>query len=190
MGQLRRDDSDRFFDYNIHIPTRTIFVGGEVEEEMAEFFLKAMHLLIAAGHDPITIILNSTGGDEYHGLALYDAVACCPASVTVLLYGNAMSMGSWIPQAADDRAMSPHCCMMLHYGSWGGYELDSTHVKSMALENERLTKLMEDTYLQRIREKQPKFAVGRLRKMLSEEKYLTAEQALGLGLVDRILEEW
>ena len=190
MSQLRRDDLDRFFDYSIHIPSRTIFIGGEVEEEMAEFFLKAMHVMLAQSSEKITIIMNSGGGDEYDGLAMYDAIACSHAPVSIVLYGSAMSMGSWIPQAADERIMSPHCTMMLHYGSWGGYELDSRHVDAMAAENKRLTILMEETYLRRIREKQPKFAAAKLKKMLSDEAFLTAKQALELGLVDKVLEEW
>jgi ATP-dependent Clp protease protease subunit len=189
MGQLRRDDIDRFFDYSLHVPTRTIFIGGEVEEEMAEFFLKAMHVLLAQSSEPISIIMNSGGGDEYCGLGIYDAIASSHAPVTITLYGMAMSMGSWIPQAADDRVMSQHCCMMLHYGSWG-YEENAHVARAVAKENERLMKLMEDTYLRRIREKQPKYPVAKLRKMLIDETYLTADQALELGLIDRILREW
>lgn len=182
-----KEDSDRFFDYDIHLPTRTLFLSGEVEEEMSRFFLKGMHLLEAKSHEPITVILNSGGGDEYHGLAIYDAIAASPAHVTVKMYGHAMSMGSWIPQAADERVMSQNATMMIHYGSWGGYEMDSTHVKAMHLENERLTKLMEQEYLRRIREKNPDFPLSKLRKWLAEERYIPAEEAVELGLADRII---
>lgn len=190
MAQMRRDDSDRFFDYSIHIPTRTIFVGGEVDQEMAEFFIKAMHLLTKQGAGPITVLTDNTGGDEYHGLAMYDAISCCPWPVTFVMYGHAMSMGSWIPQAADDRVMSPNCSMMLHYGTSFGYEIDAMHVDSQSKEIERLTAKMFQTYLERIRQKHPKFSLQRLKAKVAKEAYLTAEEAVELGLADRILEEW
>ena len=68
MSHMRRDDVDRFMDHNVHLPTRTIFVGGPaVDEEMSEYFLKAMHLLTQNSGERITIIANNPGGDEYHG---------------------------------------------------------------------------------------------------------------------------
>lgn len=190
MAPLRRDDIDRFFDYSVHVPTRTIYVGGEVDHEMAEFFVKAMHMLVRVGSGQITVLTNNTGGDEYHGMAMYDAIATCHWPVTMVMYGHAMSMGSWIPQAADDRVMTPNCTMMLHYGSWGGYEMDSTHVATDAAENRRLTLNMEQCYLRRIREKHPKFSLAHLRKKISKELFLTAEDAVELGLADRIMEVW
>ena len=188
MSYYWKEDSDRLFDYDIMIPERTLYVGGEVDEGMAERFLKGMLILEAKSHNPITIILNSGGGDEYHGMAIYDAIAASPCHVTVKMYGHAMSMGSWIPQAADERIMSKNATMMIHYGSWGGYEMESIHVKSMHQENQRLTKAMEDEYLRRIREKNPDFAAAKLRRWLTEEKYLTAAEAVELGLADRIIE--
>jgi len=186
---IKRDDLEKFFDYDIHVPTRTLFMGGEVEEGMAERFLKGMRLLDPHSAQGITVIMNNTGGDEYHGLAIYDAIATATAHVTVVAYGHAMSMGSWIPQGADERIMAPNATMMLHYGSWGGYEMESIHVDTMARENKRLTKLMEEEYLRRLREVNPKFPVARLRKWLTEEKYLTAHEAVELGLADKVLGE-
>lgn len=182
-----KDDADRYFDYDLHLPTRTLYLGGEVEEGMAERFLKGMMLLESKSKEPITVIINSGGGDEYHGLAIYDAIAASPCHVTVKMYGHAMSMGSWIPQAADERLMSASATIMIHYGSWGGYEMESIHVRSMHKENERLTKAMEQEYLRRIREKHPDFPLSRLRKWLTEERYITAEEAVELGLADRII---
>lgn len=185
MPQLRRDDSDRFFDYSLHIPTRTIHLGGEVDDEMAEFFLKAMHLL-SSSTAPIKVILNSIGGDEYHGFAIYDAIACSESHVTVVMYGNAMSMGSIIPQAADDRVIAPHCCMMIHVGTWGHEENAHTAI-AQAKENERILRLMEDIYLKRIHEKVPGFTRARVKRMLIDETYLTADRAVELGLADRVM---
>lgn len=184
---MRRDDVDKLFDYSVHVQQRLLYMGDEVDELMAEMFLKGMALLEAAKPDgDIRIIMNNIGGDEYHGLGIYDAIDTSKCHITITAYGHAMSMGSWILQAADDRVLTPNCTVMLHYGEFkseGGVHV----VRSMNKEFERLNMLMEQTYLTRMREKDPSITPRRLRKMLEEETYLTAAEAVELGLADRIL---
>ncbi len=70
-----RDDLDRFHDYSIYIPTRTIYMGSEehdlVEGEsgtdgaMAERVIKNLHILDSIAEAPIQILMNNIGGDEY-----------------------------------------------------------------------------------------------------------------------------
>ncbi|MBD3292062.1 MAG: hypothetical protein GF393_04000 [Armatimonadia bacterium] len=188
MAQLRREDSDRFFDYDLHIPSRTMFIGGEVEEQMAELMLKGMHLLVYTSKEhPIRIILNSPGGDEYHGLAIFDAIATCPVHVTVTAFGHCMSMGSWILQAADERILSPRCTMMIHYGTW--FADDSVRgVRASCREMERMNLLMEEAYLRRMKERDPTYPLRKLRRLLDDDTYIPADEAIEMGLADRILE--
>ena len=186
MAKLLRDDVDRFFDYSLHVPSRTVFMGTEVDEVMVEFFLKGFTLLDASSDTPIHVVMNNVGGDEYHGLAIYDAIATSRCHVKLTAYGHAMSMGSWIMQAADERVLAPNATMMLHLGS---VTLDGEvkYVRVWHKEMERLTALMEDTYLKRMKERDPAFPLRKLRKMLEDEAYLTAVEAVELGLADRIL---
>ncbi len=186
MPKYLKDDVDQFFECDVHVPSRTIHMGGECEEEMASFFLKGITVLREKNSEPIKIIMNNIGGDEYHGLAIYDAIACCPQHVTIIAYGHAMSMGSWIMQAADERIMAPRCTMMIHYGTWGSVD----HVKYFrvaAKEGERINALMETDYLSRIREAHPKFTAHKLKKLLEDETYLSAPDTVDLGLADKIL---
>jgi len=188
-SNLRRDDVDKFYHYDIHIPSRTLFLGTEVDELMAESFLKGMHLLEGISKDiGITIIMNNIGGDEYHGLAIYDAIATSKCHVTIVVYGHAMSMGSWILQAADERVLAPHATVMLHYGSWVA-EGSKTEVKALNAEMERLNCLMEDVYLRRMKEVDAAMTPARLKKLLNDECYLTASDAIAKGLADRLLEK-
>lgn len=190
MAQLRRDDVDRFFDFSLHVGTRTIFMGTEVDEEMVEFFLKGIHLLAPPDErspDPIHIVMNNIGGDDYHGLAIYDALACSRAYSTITAFGHAMSMGSWIFQAADKRIMAPNATMMLHYGSWRS-EGTVRDTREWNKEMERISILMEDCYLKRIREKKPRFTRAQLQRSLTSDLFLTAKDSVDWGLVDTILE--
>lgn len=186
MSNIRRDDIDKFFDYSIHVPSRTLYMGDEVNEEMTETFLKGMALLAEQKIDGIKIIMNNIGGDEYHGLGIYDAIATSKCHVTIKAYGHAMSMGSWILQAADERVLAPNCTVMIHYGQYrveGGVYV----MRAGAKEYERLDRLMEETYLKRMKDKDPSMTLRRLKKMLEEETYLSAAEAVELGLADKVL---
>lgn len=186
MSQLRRDDVDRLFDYGVHIPTRTLWMGTETDEFMAESFLKGLAVLDATSADPITVIMNNIGGDEYHGMAIYDAIATSKSYVTIKAFGHAMSMGSWILQAADERLMAPNATMMLHYGTWNASG-PVTEVRVYAAEMERINKLMESAYFPRIRAAKPRFTLKQLQAMLERDTFLTAAESVAMGLADRVL---
>lgn len=188
MPEYLRDDVDHFFDYDLHIPSRTIYIGGECDLLQAEYLTKGLHLLKARSLDQtINIIMNNPGGDEYHGMAIYDAIAACKQHVTITAYGHAMSMGSWILQAADDRVLTPNCTVMIHYGTGNFGDDHVKYCRVQAKEMERLNHIMERVYLPRIQEKNPDFPLRKLRKLLEDETFLTAEEAVALGLADRVL---
>lgn len=189
MSSLRRDDVDKFFDHSIHIPSRTLYMGPETDAEMAERFVKGMHLLEGISKEVgITVIMNNLGGDAYDGLAAYDAIATSKCHVTILVYGSAMSMGSWILQAADERVMTPNATLMIHNIS-DDYTGSLTELRARHKESERLTAIMEETYLAKMRVVDPKASLAKLRAMLASESYVTAQEAVRLGLADRILEK-
>ncbi len=192
-----RDDIDRFYEYDIDVSNRVLYVGSsdsfEMEEtgvdyKMAERVIKGLSILATKNLDPITIIMNNPGGEEYHGLAIYDFIRTCSCHITIMVYGQASSMGSWILQAAPERVLAPNALMLLHYGDTGFSGHSKDFVKC-AEEVKRLNKLMEDAYLERIREKHPKFTRKDLKDKIKYDYYLTAKQAIKLGLADKIVGE-
>ena len=165
----------------------------EAQEEIGTGFMmqrrlfRGLNLLEQKSSEPITIEMNNWGGDEYHGLAMYDRIIASSAKITIEAYGHCMSMGSWIMQAADKRLMSPNAVMMLHYGTWGE-NLDWSVYEGHAKEGMRINKLMEDTYLAKIKEVRPKFSRTQLKaKMFGKDWYLTAEEAVEYGLADEVI---
>ncbi len=179
--------ADSFAEYDVHVPSRTIYLQPDADQFQFEHLIKGLVVLTNHSLKPIVVVLNSPGGCEYHGQAVYDALQTCQAPVTIEAYGHCMSMGSWIMQAADMRMMSPSCMMMIHYGTWG-YE-ESVHIqRSLNKEMERISTVMEDVYLDAIRVKHPRFKRKKLRAMLEAETYLTAQEAVDLGLADGIIE--
>lgn len=154
-------DLPAWFDRNVEPTTRTIYLGSiasynsefdtSIADVSAELFIKGLHVLEAKNSKPITILMNSPGGDWYHGMAIYDAIKCSPCKITIRVYGHAMSMGSVILQAADHRIMMPRSRFMIHYG----YEERSGHSKVVykwADEGKKVNYEMENIYLDRMLE--------------------------------------
>lgn len=196
--RINRDDVDKFHDYSLYIPTRTIYMGSEhmsdegaengVDAIMAERQIKNLHILDNISQDEITIILNNPGGDVNHGLAIYDAIRACRSKVTIKVFGYAMSMGSIILQAGDERVMSPTSSQMIHYGAMA-IDKEQKTVYKHTEEAKRIDRWMERMYLEKIREKHPQFSVQRLKGMLNHDTFLTAQQSVELGLADKVLGE-
>jgi ATP-dependent Clp endopeptidase proteolytic subunit ClpP len=195
MARINRDDVDKLYDYDLYIPSRTIYMGsvssdesGEsgVEAIMAERVIKALHLLDQKD-EPITIIMNNPGGDWYHGMAIYDAIKACKSHITIKVMGMAMSMGGIILQAADERIMAPNSRFMMHYGYMG---MDSTHSKTFdkwADENKRINSEMELLLLEKIQEVKPSFTLKGLQDLLNYDTIYTAQEAVDMGLADKVL---
>lgn len=197
MTQFNRDDIDKFFDCDIYLKTRTLWMGSAqqndsedketgVDFKMAEKVIKGLHILDDKSGDPITIIMNNPGGDVVHGMAIYDAIKACRSHVTIKVFGHAMSMGSVILQAADDRVLAPNAEVMIHYGKQSISDHAKIAEKWIAF-NRRFDKWMEDLYLTKIRASKPKFRRDRLKKMLDFDTIMTAREAVDLGLADKLL---
>ncbi len=195
MTRLNRDDIDKFYDYDLHVPTRTIYMGSMSADDdgesgtdfaMAEHVVKGLHLLDRANSEPITVLMNNLGGDVVHGMAIYDAIRGCRSEITVRAVGHAMSMGSIIMQAADVRQMMPNSWFMIHYGT-DSLSNHSKIVAAWARWSERFNKQMEDLYLDRIRAKHPTFSRAKLQKMLNFDSILSADETVALGLADEVV---
>lgn len=195
--RFTRDDIDKFHDYGIYIPKRTIYLGSEnvedgeeagVDADMARKIIKNLTILDTVKEEEITIIMNNPGGDVNHGLAIYDAIKSCRSHVTVKVFGYAMSMGSVILQAADNRVMSPNAVQMIHYGQMA-IDKHQKVVYKHADEAKRIDRWMEKMYLDRVKAKHPGFSIQRLKGMLNFDHFLTAEESVKLGLADEVLGE-
>jgi len=191
----KQNASHEFFENSIHLPSRTLYMGSVFAEEeeagtdyrMAERMVKGLFILENAGDDEITILMNNPGGYEFHGIAIYDAIRDCSSRVVIKVFGMAMSMGSIILQAADERIMSPNSKIMIHYGTWDGW---SDHPKILATwykENKEFVNWMQDVYMEKMLEKAPKMTKAKLDKLLDFDTIYTAQQSVDIGLADKIL---
>jgi ATP-dependent Clp protease, protease subunit len=187
--RLVRESVDRFFDYGLHLETRTIYMGDgsgdAVDEHMAEKVIKAIHLLTSADPEkPIRVILNSFGGCWYNGMAIYDAIRSCPCHVSIEVLGSAMSMGSIILQAADERIIYPNATLMIHDGYETIGEVPPKTFEAWAQQSKLTREQMYGIYAERSG-KPAKY----WEKRCSHDYILSAEQAVSEGLADKIAGE-
>lgn len=187
MSSKLKDLLELAHDWDIYLPTRTIFLTGEIDESTYELMVKNLHALDTEP-ETVTIYVNSEGGDFDAGMAIYSAIKGMKSFVRCIIWGQASSIASVIAQACDERIIVPMGVMMIHSGSDG--HVDSTReVQQKWREyNDVQAKQMEDIYLDKIKNKYQRFSRKRLQEMLKTDTILSAEEAVKLGLVDFVKE--
>lgn len=211
MGRAKAKGSSSFDEYvlssiedfhrfQIFAPTRVIKLESDLDVEdgdehgvsysMSSFFLKDMEILESMNHKPITVLFNTQGGDIIQGMAIYDRIKASPCHVTVKVYGCAMSMGSIILQAADDRVMAPNAALMFHdgnsYATGNNYE-----TRNMANFLFDYGKRIDTILFDRINDKRDKDNLAHMSRrtfddMSLKSQWMFAEKAVKEGLADRI----
>ena len=176
---LKKDQAERL---------RDVYLVGDIDKDTARAAIERIRELASEGGGPITLYLNTAGGNVTDGLALHDAIAQIVAQgreVAVVVQGMAYSMGSIVLQAASPgkRLCFPHSWIMIHEpAKWAGWQ--STTAAAQHLE--RLKQMQTQIYrILSARSGKP------LRQIIRDTKrtdfYLDAPKALEYGLVDRIL---
>src|SRR3979411_2978279 len=103
-AQLRKEQSDRL---------RDVYLIGDIEKDTPRSCIRRRRELAHDNSRPITLYINSAGGNVTDGLALHDAIRHIISrgvEVTIVVQGMAYSMGSIVLQAASDgkRLSFPH----------------------------------------------------------------------------------
>lgn len=186
------DTLSTLFEHGIDVDARRLYLvhgndgqAGEVGPDLAALAVMGLQYL-DKDPKPIEIILNSTGGDEYCMLAIFDAIKRCNSHVTITVYGSAMSAGAFILQAGQHRRMSRYATLMAHFGTIG-VQTQSSNLPRVAAENERLATVYRDVLLSRIRQKRPRTTAKQLAQLLSTDWYLSAEESVSWGLADEVM---
>ena len=179
-GVLRKETSDRL---------RDIYLIGDIEKDTARGVIERLRELANDSTKPITIYINSAGGNVTDGLAIHDAVREVVShniEVTIIVQGMAYSMGSVVLQAASTgrRLSYPHSWIMIHEpAKWAGWQSTSAAAQHL----DRLKQMQAQIYeILANRSGKP------LQKIIRDTKrtdfYLDAKKALEYGLIDGIVE--
>lgn len=183
-GSNKQTDFDILMEYGVDLRKRTLDLKGDVDQAIIHSRLKLLKFLDKTQGE-ITIYLDSVGGDVNLGLAAHDVIKNCDNPVEIVVEGVAMSMGSIILQAADRRIITKNSRIMIHRGDVC-LEGNLNDVKKDLEETLVLDRMCVDIYYERITDKNPDFKRAKLEKMMDSNHYISAEEALELGLVDDI----
>lgn len=100
---------------------RRIFISGQITSDTAVNFAQAM-MYLAQSTEPISIYINSPGGDVNAGLAVYDLIQGCKNELRTYCIGQAYSMAAVILAGSQKgrRFILPHSQVMIHEAMLGG----------------------------------------------------------------------
>jgi ATP-dependent Clp endopeptidase proteolytic subunit ClpP len=162
--------------------SRTLFLVGEVDHEAARKLLVALHIMDEMPGD-IRLIMNSVGGLEVDGYAIYDALRLAHNRIVIKAYGACQSIAAVILQAGDCRLISPEAQFMIHHGfmKMDG-ETDQNMIvaaaKRIEQENLRYHRILAE------RSGQP---IEQIRKWCLAETFFDAKEAVRLGFADAVI---
>lgn len=165
---------------------RIIVLGKEVDDEIANQIVAVMLYLDSEnpGKD-IQLHINSPGGSVTAGMAIYDTIQCIKSDVVTICIGLAASMGSFLLAAGTKgkRLALPHARIMMHQPAKAGATRGSaSDIEIEAREIIRLRRRLNEIYAQRTG--QP---VEKIEKDTERDFFMSANEAMEYGLVDRIL---
>ena len=176
---VRKEQSDRL---------RDIYLIGDIEKDTARTVIERLRELANDNSRPITIYINSAGGNVTDGLAIHDAIRYLVArglEVTIVVQGMAYSMGSIVLQAASPgrRLAFPHSWIMIHEpAKWAGWQ--STTAAAQHLD--RLKQMQSQIY-RILAERSGKPLRQIIRDTKRNDFYLDAVRAKEYGLIDGVL---
>jgi len=177
---------ERSFDiYSRLLNDRVVFLGGVVDEEIANLIVaQLVHLESDDPDKDIHLYINSPGGSVYAGLAIYDTMQFIRPDVQTICYGVAMSMGSLLLAggAPGKRASLPNSRILIHQPS-GGFEGQSTDIEIHAREVLALRARIDEIYAQHTGQE-----LERVHADMERDRFFTGAEAVGYGLVDRVIE--
>ncbi|HZP18930.1 MAG TPA: ATP-dependent Clp protease proteolytic subunit [Bauldia sp.] len=176
---------ERAYDiYSRLLKERIIFVTGPVEDHMAA--LITAQLLFLEAENPkkeIAMYINSPGGVVTSGLAIYDTMQFIRPAVSTLCVGLAASMGSLLLTAGakDMRFALPNARVLLHQPS-GGFQGQASDIERHAEDIIKMKRRLNEIYVKHTGQD-----YQTIEKTLDRDYFLTAEEAMKFGLIDKVL---
>ncbi len=177
---------ERAYDiYSRLLKERVVFLVGPVDENTANLVVAQMLFLESENPDKdIHFYINSPGGSIAAGMAIYDTMQFIKPDVSTLCIGMAASMGAFLLAAGakGKRFALPNSTVMIHQplGGFQGQASDiAIHAKYILALRERLNKLMAQHTGKSVEE---------VARDTDRDNFLTAEEALTYGMVDKVLQ--
>jgi ATP-dependent Clp protease protease subunit len=186
-----KTEHDLLFDYGIDVQNRIIYLVSSGHDESSEaaiitpdsvdYLIKGLNLLGNKSKEPIILKVSSVGGFVTPALAIYDAIQTCPCPVIFEGSGAIFSAATIIMAGCDERRLTANARLMFHEISSGfDGRLSENHIS--VSEAATLQKILEFIY-----SKNSRMPESFWRDMAKRDMYLSAEEAVTLGIADKII---
>jgi ATP-dependent Clp protease protease subunit len=176
---------ERSYDiYSRLLKERVVFLVGPVNDMTANLIVAQLLFLEAENPDKdISFYINSPGGSVTAGMAIYDTMQFIKPDVSTLCTGQAASMGALLLTAGakGKRFILPNSRVMIHQplGAFEGQASDvEIHAKEILFLRERLNQIMAHHTGQ---------SLERVTNDTDRDNFMSAEQAVSYGLVDKVI---
>ncbi|MEZ5961334.1 MAG: ATP-dependent Clp protease proteolytic subunit [Hyphomonadaceae bacterium] len=178
--------SARYDIFSRLLKERIIFLSGPVDDIQAAMI--TAQLLFLESENPkreIAMYINSPGGYVTAGLAIYDTMQYVRSPISTVCMGLAASMGSLLLAAGEKglRICLPNARVMLHQPS-GGFRGPASDIERHAEDILHTKRRLNQIYVKHTG--QP---LDKVEKTLDRDHFMTAEEALAWGIVDRVYEK-
>ena len=176
---------ERAYDiYSRLLKDRIVFVGGEIDDDMANAIVAQLLFLQAQDAEKeVSMYINSPGGSVTAGLAILDTMKMVKCPVATYCVGQAASMGAILLASGEKgrRYALPHARIMVHQ-PWGGAQGKASDIEITAREILRLKEMLNGILAE---------ASGRTRESVTNDTdrdhFMSAEEAKAWGIVDKVL---
>ena len=175
---------ERSYDiYSRLLNDRVIFLGEQIDDNVANSVVaQLLHLESADPEKDISLYINSPGGSVTAGLAILDTMDFIKCDVSTICLGECASMAAVLlsNDAKGKRMCLPNSMVLIHQPSGGaqGQQTEIAIVADFMLKTRnRLNKILADNTGQ---------TLETIQADTERDNYMTAEEALAYGLVDRI----
>jgi ATP-dependent Clp protease protease subunit len=165
---------------------RIIFLGRGINDALANQIIAILLYLDSEDSTkPIYIYINSPGGSVTAGMAIYDTMQHIKSEVVTICVGLAASMGAFLLTAGakGKRLALPHARIMIHQ-PLGGARGQATDIEIEAKEILRIRKLLNQIMAERSGQ-----SVEKIQKDTDRDYFMSAQEALEYGLIDKVIEE-
>jgi ATP-dependent Clp protease protease subunit len=180
---------ERAFDiFSRLLNERIVFLNGPVDDHSSNLVVAQMlHLESADSEKDIHFYINSPGGVITSGMAIYDVMQFVKPDVCTYVMGQACSMGSFLAQAGHPgkRYMLPHSRHMIHQPSGGARGMQSD-IEIQYKEITKMKTILTELY---VKHNTAGKTYQDFERDMDRDTFMSAQEALAYGLVDKIIEK-
>ncbi|MEM7769270.1 MAG: ATP-dependent Clp protease proteolytic subunit [Cyanobacteria bacterium P01_E01_bin.6] len=166
---------------------RIIFLAEEVDDGIANAIVAYMLYLDSDDPGkPIYLYINSPGGSVTAGMAIYDTIQHIKSDVVTICVGLAASMGAFLLTAGTKgkRLALPHARIMIHQPLGGTGRRQATDIEIEARQIIRIKRELNELMANHTGK-----TIEQIEKDTDRDYFLSAEEAMEYGLIDRVIED-